>query len=646
MLLHRANGQTHFNGSAVERHDYASSGRFAWACRRYMRFASDSVSSSISFFLLSPLLMKADEISAFPRQVSLHSGSRVICQRSDIMDSIPDTRILQFRHIQNHDDPNTTLKHYWGYPDRVLPCRKDVGTCEYLDSVYTMHETSMLYTFILWGVLLAISMLWLVIRGWRQGEKMDTLLDRACDWVARVRRKRLLKDVDGVWRKWIFGRVSRAQHFNFLHRWLGYIIFVQAALHTLGWTIVEAKLYQPQPTTYVTFICQQYALFGCVALLFLTLMIVLSTKTAIRWTGYEVFKIGHWFLAVLYIGACWGHWDKLWCWMFAALTLMILDQSIRGLRMVYLHVNQRQADEAKVQVISFSANRDETVLRLDFDHFHRSAWRPGQHFHLCFPSLSIWQSHPFTPASLPSPRPNKMQHHTYILRVRQGQTAKLAALGSGASVPVILTGPYGIELPTWNAQNILAVSGGTGVTFTLPIVREALRVQTTTKWAVEFVWVIRRAQDLLWLSKDVEKLQELTGMYANFTVRIFVTREHGNESMASTRPSSPTNSCSSTEGEMNHSAEKQTLQTRARAGGMLDSLVAGTGHGLFHVTFLGNRHPSISEVVQDFAERMAAVGGDCEVVGSGPSSMGSDLRAAVSDLEMCQEMNLHWDARE
>jgi len=24
------------------------------------------------------------------------------------------------------------------------------------------------------------------------------------------------------------------QHFNFLHRWLGYIILVQAALHTIG----------------------------------------------------------------------------------------------------------------------------------------------------------------------------------------------------------------------------------------------------------------------------------------------------------------------------------------------------------------------------------------------------------------------------
>src|SRR5690606_24413485 len=37
------------------------------------------------------------------------------------------------------------------------------------------------------------------------------------------------------------------QNFNFLHRWLGYIIVVQSSLHTIGWCIIEIRLYQPQP---------------------------------------------------------------------------------------------------------------------------------------------------------------------------------------------------------------------------------------------------------------------------------------------------------------------------------------------------------------------------------------------------------------
>ena len=33
------------------------------------------------------------------------------------------------------------------------------------------------------------------------------------------------------------------QSFNFLHRWLGYIIVAQGVLHTVGWFIIELKLY-------------------------------------------------------------------------------------------------------------------------------------------------------------------------------------------------------------------------------------------------------------------------------------------------------------------------------------------------------------------------------------------------------------------
>lgn len=97
------------------------------------------------------------------------------------------------------------------------------------------------------------------------------------------------------------------QHFNFLHRWLGRVIFVQSFFHTLIWTIVEGKLYQPQPSTYVEWIQQQYMVFGCVAMFFITFLTIFSTKRAIRWTGYEFFKVTHWIVAVLYVGACWGH---------------------------------------------------------------------------------------------------------------------------------------------------------------------------------------------------------------------------------------------------------------------------------------------------------------------------------------------------
>lgn len=80
------------------------------------------------------------------------------------------------------------------------------------------------------------------------------------------------------------------QHFLFLHRWLGYIILVQALLHTIGWTIIEAKLYQPQPSTATEWIKQTYMVWGCVAIILLVIMAALTTPFAIHRTGYEFFR--------------------------------------------------------------------------------------------------------------------------------------------------------------------------------------------------------------------------------------------------------------------------------------------------------------------------------------------------------------------
>jgi ferric-chelate reductase len=111
------------------------------------------------------------------------------------------------QHIQDHSQANTK---YWAYPARVLPCLKDIGTCEYLDSVYTGHETSMLYTFIMWAVILGVLLLWASLRVWRSGKPshgIGPLLGIALDRMERLRRYFL---PDAPMRS-IFGRVSRLQ---------------------------------------------------------------------------------------------------------------------------------------------------------------------------------------------------------------------------------------------------------------------------------------------------------------------------------------------------------------------------------------------------------------------------------------------------
>ncbi len=82
---------------------------------------------------------------------------------------------LRRAHIQDHDNA-AGLETHWGYPDRVVPCVNDQGTCEYLDAVYRMHDLSMLYTFILWAVIGVVLALWVAVRILRPREKSTELV--------------------------------------------------------------------------------------------------------------------------------------------------------------------------------------------------------------------------------------------------------------------------------------------------------------------------------------------------------------------------------------------------------------------------------------------------------------------------------------
>ena len=62
------------------------------------------------------------------------------------------------------------------------------------------------------------------------------------------------------------------QSFNFIHRSLGYIIYAQSTLHTIGWVVVEGRLYQPQPSVWEEFITQKYMVWGVVAMVLLSII--------------------------------------------------------------------------------------------------------------------------------------------------------------------------------------------------------------------------------------------------------------------------------------------------------------------------------------------------------------------------------------
>jgi ferric-chelate reductase len=314
---------------------------------------------------------------------------------------------------------------------------------------------------------------------------------------------------------------------------------------------------------------------------------------------------------------------------------------------------------ADAQITTFGEEED-VMVRLDFAMNHQQAWSAGQHFFLTFPSLSLVQTHPFTVSSLASENPHKPHHHMYLLRVRKGQTKQIAAVQT-PTISTILAGPYGTAFPHQDTRHILAVAGGSGVSFTLPIVQESLL--RPSSGVIDFVWIVRNKRDLLWIADELAQLKRALSRNLGLRIAIYVTRDvlHSEKPVAPGSAAVPA-VIESSSSDSDSAAEKPTLTPRvqeltpAQRQQRLDELILapsgekGGEASRFSIDFLSNHHPDLSEIVAKFRERAAGAGGiedDAEIVGSGPEDMGADLRkAAAAGNGVSIGERFHWDARE
>ncbi|KAF2758682.1 hypothetical protein EJ05DRAFT_361255 [Pseudovirgaria hyperparasitica] len=659
-------------------------------------------------------------------------------------------QLFRRQHIQDHDSATNVTEH-WGYPSRVVPCVNDVGSCQYLDAVYWMHDTSMLYSFILWAVIGSILLIWLLGRTFKPSSRSTPW-----DWESQKASNRgvvyrAARAFSAQARRWllpesmtrIFGHTSRIQllvlavlsgyliifsfvgivyktwvtpvknsdkfntrtglggfsdrigvlayaltpfsvllssresilsivtgipyhHFNFLHRWLGRIIFIQSFVHTVGWIVVEARLYQPQPKVWNTFVNQPYIIWGWVAMILITFLYVFSIRRVIRWTGYEFFRKTHYIVAGLYFGACWAHWARLVCWMIAALGLFLVDRGVRLLRTCLIHFGYKHGERgfgfrsspARVQAF---VDPESTVLRVTFEANH-DPWAIGQHYFVCFPELSIWQSHPFTPASVPNAHP-ALPEHTYIIRALGGQTAKLAQLAQEkektdvCETPVIITGPYGTPVIDPAYSHILAIAGGTGISFTLPIAMAAATRRSASNASVHLVWIIRHADNISWLADELTLLKDLMARGAtDLKISIYITRD-------ASRPTSNQGSVSTKDASLRKEAEKTdneitTTSTSISSGADACCCAPTAGTLLspsrnFSIHYLADHHPSMPKILDEYIAD-TLVDGPIQVAASGPPGLGADIRQAVASRnsgarvwrgDWSADVDLVWDDR-
>ncbi|KAJ6000611.1 hypothetical protein N7481_001020 [Penicillium waksmanii] len=435
------------------------------------------------------------------------------------------------------------------------------------------------------------------------------------------------------------------QSFNFLHRWLGYIIFVQSSLHTIGWCIVELRLYQPQPSVGIEWVTQTYIVWGIVAMILLLMMFALSTPWGIRATGYETFRKLHYVLAMVYIGACWGHWKQLKCYLWPSLIFWFLDRGARFVRTAILHYHPDQFDQsrmlsfkpAEAAITRFPDEEYGDVIRLDMEN-PQDIWDVGQHYYLCFQKGSIWQSHPFTPLNAPTLLQGRVKH-SYIFRAKKGETKKIADLAATGipTTPVILTGAYGeaIMENLTPDTNIICVAGGTGITYVLGVLLELAQQAPSPDRKIELIWAIRHTSNTKWISEELSLLRKAK-KNLNLKVKIFATRD-SNSRPHSIEVDEPSKAFAADEDEK----AVQVKPVCAASDSDVCDCPSGSVEKLGGSANSSQRHPSLHKMIPGFLED--TVRGPTTVFASGPGGMISDLRSIVAS---CNSGSKVWKGQE
>ncbi|EKJ75571.1 hypothetical protein FPSE_04214 [Fusarium pseudograminearum CS3096] len=436
------------------------------------------------------------------------------------------------------------------------------------------------------------------------------------------------------------------QSFMFLHRWTGYIIFIQSALHTITWCIVEIRLYQPQPDVAAAWVVQLYIIWGIVAMILLLLLLVGSTPWGIRLTGYEFFRKSHYVLAMVYIGACWAHWALLKCFLLPSLLLWFVDRGFRILRTAYLHYHHLPSGNMGFQASQATITRfpDEEhgdILRFDLQN-DQDPWKVGQHYYLCFTESSIWQSHPFTPINAPYVE-NGVVKHSYIMRARGGETKKMAQLAAKklhasetTTTPIIMTGAYGettMDHVTPDT-NIVCVAGGTGIAYVLPVLLELARSPISRDRKIELIWAIRHATDAEWVQQEMDLLQQARKAL-NLKIRVYATRDASSRTSSKVRMEDEKDAKDTSRPVVSSSSSSDVIDESCACG--TDVPVRKIGQGIEDE----DRHPNLPKLINDFVGN--TITGPTTVFASGPGGMISDLRTIVAG---CNSAGQVWKGNE
>ncbi|KAK7729405.1 hypothetical protein SLS53_009255 [Cytospora paraplurivora] len=330
--------------------------------------------------------------------------------------------------------------------------------------------------------------------------------------------------------------------FNLLHRWLGRIVVIEALIHTFaywggsaaekGWSAALAG------TVKSPFLL--YGFIGTIGLVF----IFFQASSIPRHAFYETFKILHIVGAAVSLAGVWYHLQTSSLpqlnYLYAVVALWCFDRAARAVRLAYANVG---AGGTRTLVEALPGN----AVRVTVNMARPWAFGPGQHAYLYFPSISWWQSHPFSVAwseetdsfdgeKLPMGRNDVLSVRktsmSFIIRARTGATGSLYKKASACPDGRLLTqcfveGPYGGTHNLQSYGTVMLFAGGVGVSQAVPHVRDLVighNNGTVAARKIVLVWIIQSPEHLEWIRPWMTEILALERRRECLRIMLFVSR--------------------------------------------------------------------------------------------------------------------------
>ncbi|KAI2630464.1 ferric reductase like transmembrane component-domain-containing protein [Xylaria nigripes] len=329
---------------------------------------------------------------------------------------------------------------------------------------------------------------------------------------------------------------------NLIHRWLGRIVAIEALTHTLAY-YANSALEKGWRTAFLHTFQPGKLLYGFIATAAFV-VILFQAASISRHAFYETFKVMHIILILVAVIGLWYHLDLAKAnqlkWLMGVVPLWAADRFFRFARVIY-HNFGPGGTKTLVEALPGNAVRVTVTMARPW------TFRPGQHAYLYLPTISYWQSHPFSVAwseeagqlnsdKLAMNRQDilamRKTSMSFIIRARTGMTSKLYQRASASPDGRLITrclieGPYGGEHMLDSYGTALLFAGGVGITHAVPHLRHLVAGYdngTVATRKVLLVWIIQSPEHLEWIRPWMTQILAMPRRREILRVMLFVSR--------------------------------------------------------------------------------------------------------------------------